>query len=173
MFRPTLHAAKGARFAPRIQSRGNHDHVHMDGPEQHIFKRSRLTIFAITSAFIGLIWYDKFYASPLIKGNSLTTRTTVQKSSIGDWLIPNTPTREEVYAHEEMMAKKALKAREERQILFSADNTRTNLEENIRTFPVPEVEGRSIRPGITIDLDKIEERRPRTVYYAKRKEETE
>lgn len=145
--------------APRQFARGAHVEY---GPEQNLLTPRNIAALAIASGFIGLVWYDKFYATHLKPG----------KSSIGDWLIPSGPTRDQVLEHEDMMTRKALQRRQEMQTLFSADGSRPNLEENVRTYPVPEVEGKSIRPGRTLDLDKIDERRPRTVYF-KRKDEEE
>lgn len=147
--RPVTRAAK---YSPRIITRGAHVEY---GPEQTLFTRGRIITTAIASGFIGVLWYDNFYAN----------RSKEGKTSLGDRLIPSGPTRDEVFAHEQKMTERAMRRREELQILFSADNKRINLEENIRLRPVPEVEGRSLAPGRTLELDNIEERRPRTVYF--------
>jgi hypothetical protein len=120
-------------------------------------KKRNIIAVGIGSAFVALVWYDNFYATPLKPG----------KSAIGDYIIPKS-TKEEAFQLEDELALQALRRREELQILFSSDNTRTNVEENIRTYPVPEVGARSLQPGRTLDMENIGERRPRTVYFKKR-----
>jgi hypothetical protein len=152
MLRAAVRPSRVAKLAPKTVTRGAHVEY---GPEQTLFTRGRIIAATIASGFIGLQWYDNFYAK----------RSKEGKSRVGDKLIPSHPTREEVFAHEQEMTEIAMKRRQELQTLFSADNTRTNLEENIRTYPVPEVKGRSVPPGRVIDLEDLDERRPRTVYF--------
>lgn len=156
MFRTTLRSTKQAQKSTRQFITKRYASTEY-GPEQQLLSRGTIITAVLTTGFIGAVWYDNFYAK----------RSKENKSAIGDWLIPSGPSREQVFSREDMMAAKALKRREEMQILFSQDNSRVNIEEPMKQNPVPEPLGRSVRPGQTMDLEKIDERRPRTVYFKK------
>jgi hypothetical protein len=83
-------------------------------------------------------------------------------------LIPSHPTKDELRATLDQKVNAAVKQREDMVLLLSPKNDRPNVEENYSAFPVPEPSSRGIAPGSVLDLDAIDERRPRTAYLKKK-----
>lgn len=153
MFRPVIRASSRRVLAPKTFLRRDH---HAYGPEEHLFNKTTITWALVGSGFIGLIVWDAFLA-PRAPG--------FNKSVIGNWLIPDfdKKAQEEAYLHKVDVASKQ---RDMNVLLFSTRNDNSNVEENYSAMPVPSASARGVAPGSLLDLDKIDERRPRTKYLA-------
>lgn len=154
MFRPALRTTAVRRaLAPKSFLRRDH---HAYGPEENLFNRTTMTWALIGSGFLGLIVWDA-YLAPRAAG--------FNKSTIGNWLIPDFDNKALQEAHFEKVDQ-ASRQRDMNVLLFSTVNDRTNVEETYSAMPVPSGSARGNAPGALLDLSQIDERRPRTKYLA-------